>query len=381
VREKPELTHPPEKDFDRDHPDYVADLPNPDLNPMVNQTLGRNLGRWAQVYFTNAPENRDRAVGDLLRELENEGGAAQRKGPKSERVVRRVEQPGSVADLAPGQGQSVETEPQAAAIQQVISCPHCRYENPPAQVFCGMCGMTLSERESNNPIRTQQIPPDNMDWLREQPLASFRGSEKDTGESPNSGGRLVAIVVAILIAAFSGYTWWSRSQAEFHSSAIQSVSTPARPQKQEIPQTEQTAPAAERPARGEAERPQGDEKPAAEAPKAPEVRTVINGGSKTSTTTSSTLSSTNGDAELGMAQNYLYGVNGPKDPNEAAKWLWKAVSKQNRTALLLLADLYQRGDGVTKSCDQAQLLLVAAAKKGSPEAGEQLRYLQSAGCK
>ncbi len=92
------------------------------------------------------------------------------------------------------------------------------------------------------------------------------------------------------------------------------------------------------------------------------------------------MNTANGDAELATAQSYLYGVNGRKDTKEAAKWLWKAVGKQNRTALLLLADLYQHGDGVAKSCDQAQLLLVAAAKKGLPEAGERLRYLQSAGC-
>src|SRR2546422_3139037 len=47
-------------------------LPKSDLNPLINPVLGRNLGRWAQVYFTSPPEKREEAVGELLRELECE---------------------------------------------------------------------------------------------------------------------------------------------------------------------------------------------------------------------------------------------------------------------------------------------------------------------
>ena len=50
--------------------DFKGKLPNPKLNPMTNPTLGRNLGRWAQVYFTTPPEKREEAVVELLRELE-----------------------------------------------------------------------------------------------------------------------------------------------------------------------------------------------------------------------------------------------------------------------------------------------------------------------
>jgi TPR repeat protein len=60
--------------------------------------------------------------------------------------------------------------------------------------------------------------------------------------------------------------------------------------------------------------------------------------------------------------------------------LWKAVSKQNLAASLLLSDLYLRGDGVPKSCDQARLLLNAAARKGEAAANERLHNLQSFGC-
>jgi TPR repeat protein len=48
--------------------------------------------------------------------------------------------------------------------------------------------------------------------------------------------------------------------------------------------------------------------------------------------------------------------------------------------MMALADLYLKGDGVTKSCDQAHVLLDAAARKGSRAAAERLRHLQAFGC-
>ena len=57
-----------------DEPKRTGSLPDPELNPMMNPTLGKNLGRWAQVYFTSPPEKREEAVQELLRELENGRG-------------------------------------------------------------------------------------------------------------------------------------------------------------------------------------------------------------------------------------------------------------------------------------------------------------------
>ena len=82
-----------------------------------------------------------------------------------------------------------------------------------------------------------------------------------------------------------------------------------------------------------------------------------------------------------MAENYLNGTNGQeRDHAEAAKWLWKSVGKHNSDATLALSDLYMKGDGVGKNCDQARVLLDAAARKGVKEAGERLRHLQAFGC-
>jgi TPR repeat protein len=83
-----------------------------------------------------------------------------------------------------------------------------------------------------------------------------------------------------------------------------------------------------------------------------------------------------------VAERYLNAPAGKvRDSSEAAKWLWQAVAKQNATATLLLSDLYLKGDGVPKNCDQARLLLDAAARKGAAGAGERLRNLQAFGCR
>ena len=48
-----------------------------------------------------------------------------------------------------------------------------------------------------------------------------------------------------------------------------------------------------------------------------------------------------------------------------AAWLWRAVRAGNPQATIELAKMYEAGDGVAQSCDQARLLLQAAAAKGN----------------
>jgi TPR repeat protein len=88
-----------------------------------------------------------------------------------------------------------------------------------------------------------------------------------------------------------------------------------------------------------------------------------------------------GIKELAMAERYLNGKSGQgRDSSEAAKWLWKSIARDNGQATLLLADLYLRGDGVSKNCEQGRVLLDSAARKGVAGAGERLRNLQAFGC-
>jgi TPR repeat protein len=89
----------------------------------------------------------------------------------------------------------------------------------------------------------------------------------------------------------------------------------------------------------------------------------------------------NGADEFVMAQRYLSGTSGQaRDSAEAAKWLWKSIAKHNGPAMLVLADLYLKGDGVSKNCDQARVLLDSAALRGMAGAGEKIRHLQAFGC-
>jgi TPR repeat protein len=102
------------------------------------------------------------------------------------------------------------------------------------------------------------------------------------------------------------------------------------------------------------------------------------------TTTSSTSpveADEGGAEELAAAEKYLNGNPATSgSAGEAAPWLWKAVAKGNLTAAMTLSDMYLRGEGVIKNCDQARLLLDAAARKGKPAAAQRLRNLQAFGC-
>ena len=68
------------------------------------------------------------------------------------------------------------------------------------------------------------------------------------------------------------------------------------------------------------------------------------------------------------------------DPAEQARSLWSAVAQGNTSAEVALARLYLIGGGVPKSCDQARVLLQAAARKGNGEALDKLSQLDHQGC-
>jgi len=51
------------------------------------------------------------------------------------------------------------------------------------------------------------------------------------------------------------------------------------------------------------------------------------------------------------------------------------------SAEFALAQLYLKGDGVPRNCEQARVLLRAAAKNGNSEALQQLRNLKNSPCR
>ncbi len=87
-----------------------------------------------------------------------------------------------------------------------------------------------------------------------------------------------------------------------------------------------------------------------------------------------------GEKELIQALRYLNGTYGRKDTPAAITWFWQAVQKGNQDAVVRLAGLYLRGEGVPKNCDQARILLTSAVQKGNREAARRLETLIASGC-
>jgi len=94
----------------------------------------------------------------------------------------------------------------------------------------------------------------------------------------------------------------------------------------------------------------------------------------------SSLGSEAGLAEYSQALQLLHERSGGVDTSEALRLLWISVEKGNPSAELTLAELYWHGKGVARNCDQARILLSAAARKGNAEAQKQLRQFERDGC-
>ena len=87
-----------------------------------------------------------------------------------------------------------------------------------------------------------------------------------------------------------------------------------------------------------------------------------------------------GQQELAAADKILRSGNRPNFAT-AAQWLWAAVKDGNTQAEVELSDLYLSGEGVARNCEQARVLLLAAAAKGNAEARERLQTVSPSGCR
>ena len=65
---------------------------------------------------------------------------------------------------------------------------------------------------------------------------------------------------------------------------------------------------------------------------------------------------------------------------ETVQSLWDAVQAGSVSAEISLAERFARGEGAVKNCDQARVLLKAAANRGNREARLRLYQLESGGC-
>jgi hypothetical protein len=345
-----------------------------------------------------------------------------------------VRTPKPAATPEPGSELEIVEETAEPDPENILRCKSCGHDNPESYLFCGSCGGKL-EPDGSQPS-SQDDPAAHPDpaWHHESysalaepglgesearesqanlessyearrsewdvpgrssnTLSLFQSGSSGNGddemdwhdEAPSNPYRLyIGTALAVVIVALVYMGWRAANAGGSHEPP------PAPP----VAATEETTPpSTASPATGN----QPDASPAAKNTAAPAAqKKPSDPGSESAKETSEDATAAKpaaqlianaassapnpavpdtGQAELATAQGYLNSKNGA----EAAQWLWKSVAKHNNAATLLLADLYLRGDGVSRNCDQARVLLDAAARKGVAGAGERLRNLQAFGC-
>ena len=407
-------------------------LPETELNPLVNPLLAAHMGRWAEVYFTSPPEKRAQAVSDLVRELSNDSPSMPDAAATSarENIWPKDKDDDQMREVS-------SSGPDAATERAVVVCESCGHSNAAPQRFCGMCGVPLPSSieplppfeepepiapthwheadarprdhlEQNPRSATTIVPvPDryaapNLPWPPpENNPAEFTMLSEYQSEPERHPYRIyVGLFVAILLGLLVYVTW--RNNSAFWSSGTAPSALP-----QAVPAAKPEAPApVDTPAAASAQPNSTPSNTSANAPirsaapsqngaalsprndgrfegrSSPPPARVRPIPAAASASPAASLQGQSGSEELALAEKYLNGGPGAaRDSRQAAMLLWKAVAQQNLTATLLLSDLYLRGDGVSKSCDQARLLLDAAARKGAAAAAERLRNLQAFGCR
>jgi hypothetical protein len=406
-------------------------LPEMELNPLTNPLLVAHMGRWAEVYFTTPPEKRAQAVSDLVRELSNDSPSSP---VASTSVSREALWPNDEDDA-----DEVSSPGAAAAEQPMILCESCGNENAAPQRFCGMCGVPLpssseplqpfEEAEPIAPTHWNEVTARRVDVLEHEPGSATTivpvpdryASRNPPWPPPENNpaefsmltdyqseparhpyriyvGLFVAVLLVLLV-----YATWRNNSAFWSSGTAPSALPQAVPAaKSETPTLAEPPAATSAPANGKASDP-APNAPLGSAATSPNRAAASPGNDRgierrsspppaksravlpaaaESASPAVAAPEQSGSEELSLAEKYLNGGPGAaRDSRQAAMLLWKAVAKQNLTATLLLSDLYLRGDGVSKSCDQARLLLDAAARKGAAAAAERLRNIQAFGCR
>jgi hypothetical protein len=376
-------------------------LPDPELNPLVNPVLAEHMGRWAEVYFTSPPEKRDQAVAELIREL---------KTLSPEEPAPEATNDG----IAKNSDGTAEMTGAARTAELLRTCSGCAYKNSPGQNFCSMCGAPLKTLPESQISRVAEPVPTKLTWSAPEPSSGHESAGVEAGDRFPVGERshdiqepgwslpedelphfaiepepvpyryrlYVGAALTILLVSLV-YMAWRGTKA---------ISGTARPEP--VPSKVMPPPPA---ATAQQPRAMPGDSAAGNAPVSPLATRVqpeavprTNRTAKAqpasrivtkAASSSPVVPEQSGTDDLVTAQKYLNGTQGvTRDRREAALWLWKAVGKGNATATVALSDLYLRGDGVPKSCDQARLLLDAAARKGARAAGERLRNLQAFGC-
>jgi len=273
--------------------------------------------------------------------------------------------------------------------------------NRPQHRFCGRCGERLDLPPEGAPIEGGNRGTRPFAVSREEFSGSLPYREAPNGDDipifgieresawqsyrPYVGLVLAVIVVTLAYVAWRGSTTWAGSSAlpaQAPSAATDSGTsgtTPSASQKSEKSPSAVPSPPVSTPVKPAELQLQ----PKSAPPVEDSANASPNTPSQAPTQGPAEPAPTRGvgGEELAAARDFMNGTNGrQQNLSEAAQWLWRSVRKQNLEATLLLSGLYLRGEGVPKNCEQARLLLDAAAVKGSKDAAERLRNLRAFGC-
>jgi hypothetical protein len=225
---------------------------------------------------------------------------------------------------------------------------------------------------------TQQRDDSDLEFLRYKALGS---------SEPSSRWRIPVAVAVLAILGFVGYRKYNGlgllpEQVASALHPAQSATPSSAIVSDQAPVADDSSSTLQEPAKSLPQTPAPKAAPVAKSKAPASLRGEDRGAvtpatqrSRENLTPPAALGVVGGREELAQAQHYL--APATRDSAEAAKWLWKAVGKENPKAVLLLSDLYVSGDGVAKSCDQARLLLTVAAKKGNADAASRLSGLES----
>jgi hypothetical protein len=310
-----------------------------------------------------------------------------------------------------------------------IHCHACGHDNRAGQRFCGMCGLPLHRQIAAEPTAHEtdvridrefrfqhpeeferEVPSKPSVWDVRRNNADNSSSDGllrslDYGTGAKSYSVYTGAVIVVIVLALA-YVGWRSSRATGYSSyatqpAPAAAEQPTQPTPTLVPPkvdtAEQSANAQATDAGGAAEskpvakpniEKSNNERPSVERVSAARSTThtpiapasIANPASATSAESQTPAPGGSGYEELAMAKRYLNGSAGQQNSAEAVDWLWKAVAKRNTDATLLLSEMFMRGNGIPKNCDQARILLDAAASRGVKDAAVRLRNMQAFGC-
>jgi hypothetical protein len=259
----------------------------------------------------------------------------------------------------------------------------------------------IPEPAPSPPVASRRVPPPAL-----EPLSSLEG-ETDS-MSPGwmdrfTLGRAIGIMLFLTLLAGSyvyhrelgqALIWLGREIAGEDSPETSKVPQPAVPSAHAIPKSSPPAGALPPPPLSIQRSPDSNEPrganlpPASDKTPSPQLKGATPGSlvpltqitRPPASSSPADNSAETGEQEHRQALQILSAPSRASEIPDAVRLLWVAVEKGNTGAEIDLAELFRKGRGVAKNCDQTRILLSAAARKGSVEARKRLEAFRREGC-